>query len=102
LWVGGAGLDQGEVGGRALVENDEFVGLGAGEAALASEQGIEAVPLGSVSGDEDVEVHRSACSSAVRRRLVVDVSLSYCGAMRPQLGRLAVLRAGQGKDDGRE
>jgi hypothetical protein len=89
------------MGGRALVERDEFVGLGSGEAP-ASEEGVEAVPFGSVRGDEDVEVHRSACSSAARRRLVLDVSLSYCGAMRLQLGRLAVERAGQGKGDGRE
>jgi uncharacterized RDD family membrane protein YckC len=88
------------MGGRTLVENDEFVGLGAVETALASEQGFEAVPLGSVSGDEDVEVHRFACSSAARRRLVMDVSLSYCGAMRPQLGRLAVLRQARGRTTG--
>jgi hypothetical protein len=53
-----------------------------------------------VGGDEDVEVHLFARSSAVRRQFVVGVSLSYCGAMRPQLGRLAVLGAGQGKDGG--
>ena len=38
LRVGGAGLDQGEVGGGALVEGDEFVGLRAGEAAPAAQQ----------------------------------------------------------------
>ena len=100
LRVGGAGLDQREVGGGALVEGDEFVGLGAGEAAPAAQQCVEAVPFGSVGGDEDVEVHRFACSSAVRRRPVVSVSLSYCGAMRLQLGRLAVPGAGQGRTAG--
>ncbi len=85
-----------------MIESNEFVGLGAGQPSLASEQGVEAIPLRPVSGDEDVEVHRFGCSSAARRRLVVGVSLSYCGAMRPQLGRLAVLGAGQGKGGGRE
>ena len=36
--VGGARLDQGEMGGGALVEGDEFVGLGAGEPAPAAQQ----------------------------------------------------------------
>lgn len=95
-------MDQGQMGRRALVEGDEFVGLGTGETAPASEEGVEAVPLCSVGSDEDVEVHLVFCSSAVRRRLVVGVSLSYCGAMRPQLGRLAIPRAEQGKDGRRE
>ena len=86
------------MGGGALVEGDEFVGLGSGEPALAAEQCVEAVPLGAVGGHEDVEVHRFAAP----RLLVVRVSLSYCGAMCPQLGRLAVLEAGQGKDGERE
>jgi hypothetical protein len=45
-----------------LIEGDEFVDLRTGEVALALEQGFQAVPFRSVGGDEDVEVHRSACS----------------------------------------
>ena len=88
------------MGGRALVEDDEFVGFGTREAALPAEQGVEAVPLRAVGGDEDVEVHLLFCSPAVRRRFLVDVSLSYCGATRPQLGRLATQGAGQGRTVG--
>jgi hypothetical protein len=71
LRVGSAGLDERKMGGGALVESDEFVGFGAVEPALPAEQGVEAVPLGSVGGDEDVQIHRVCLllggSSAARR-----------------------------------
>lgn len=62
------------MGGRALVEGDEFVDLGAVEAALAAEQGVEAVPLGTMGGHEDIEVHRVCCSSSL---CIPRVDLSY-------------------------
>src|SRR5947208_16363601 len=45
------------MGGRALVEADELIGLVSGEASSASQESVEPVPLVPVCGDEDVEVH---------------------------------------------
>ena len=94
LRVRGAGLDQREVCGRALVEDDQFVDLGAGESALAAQQGVQTVPFGPVCGHEDVEVHRLAAP-----RLLV-LRLSWCGAIDSQLGRLAVPGAAMGRAAG--
>lgn len=56
-WVGRAGLDQGEMGGRALVEVDEFVGFRSREFAPAVQEVAQTVPLDAVGVDEDIEVH---------------------------------------------
>ncbi len=45
------------MGGGALVERDEFVGLVAGELAAAAQELLQALPLRTVCGHEDVEIH---------------------------------------------
>ncbi|GES34757.1 hypothetical protein San01_72450 [Streptomyces angustmyceticus] len=47
-----------------MVQGDQFVGLGSGEAPFAVEQGVEPVPLGAVGRDEDIEVHRVSLLAA--------------------------------------
>lgn len=89
--VRGARLDDREVGGRALVQGDEFVGLGAGELAAPAQEVLEALPLGAVGGDVDVEVHD---------RLLLQASAADGSVLlrraAGQLGRLAFGGVGKG------
>ncbi|GAA2451203.1 hypothetical protein GCM10010433_61540 [Streptomyces pulveraceus] len=45
------------MGGRALVELDEFVRFRAGESAPSVQEMVQAVPLGAVGRHEDIEIH---------------------------------------------
>ncbi|GAA3372150.1 hypothetical protein GCM10020367_25920 [Streptomyces sannanensis] len=64
----------------ALVERDEFVGLGSRQTAAAPQKVVEAVPLGAVGCHEDVEVHGRLLLQALG-----PYGPYYCGALSVSL-----------------
>ncbi|GHB40296.1 hypothetical protein GCM10010331_29360 [Streptomyces xanthochromogenes] len=66
--------------GRALVQGHQLVRLGARETAASVQEVFEAVPLRTVGGHEDVEVHVLLLLQALGT-----YGLYYCGALRVSL-----------------